>query len=311
MRGIPIFTFVQQARPLRARAARADGRAREGARHPRLPDELADRHAGPSSAASTTGARRRCTSSPPKGRHGETEVAERVGAARLARDRAACSPRPSSTQLRRGHRAARHRRRRVLAARRATRGSSSPMFFGSAMTNFGVRPFLDAFLELAPAARGPRRPTRGLHRADATAKFSRLRLQDPGEHGPVAPRPHRVPARRVAASTCKGMSALPLAAGQGGAARQAQPVHGGGAHRHRRRLARRRHRPVRPRPVPHRRHAGRRASASSSRACRASRPSTSRSCAPRTRCGASRWRRASSSWRRRARFRSSSSCRWA
>jgi peptide chain release factor 3 len=30
----------------------------------------------------------------------------------------------------------------------------SPMFFGSAMTNFGVRPFLDAFLELAPVPAG-------------------------------------------------------------------------------------------------------------------------------------------------------------
>ena len=33
LRGIPIFTFVQQARPPRPRAARADGRDREGARH--------------------------------------------------------------------------------------------------------------------------------------------------------------------------------------------------------------------------------------------------------------------------------------
>jgi peptide chain release factor 3 len=44
-------------------------------------------------------------------------------------------------------------------------GQLTPMFFGSAMTNFGVRPFLDAFLDLAPAptARqtkdGPRLPT--------------------------------------------------------------------------------------------------------------------------------------------------------
>src|SRR5438105_5023934 len=30
-------------------------------------------------------------------------------------------------------------------------GQITPMFFGSAMTNFGVRPFLDAFLTLAPA----------------------------------------------------------------------------------------------------------------------------------------------------------------
>jgi peptide chain release factor 3 len=41
----------------------------------------------------------------------------------------------------------------------------TPMFFGSAMTNFGVRPFLDAFLDLAPAplpriaSNGPRKPT--------------------------------------------------------------------------------------------------------------------------------------------------------
>ncbi len=33
-------------------------------------------------------------------------------------------------------------------------GLLSPMFFGSAMTNFGVRPFLDAFLELAPPPSG-------------------------------------------------------------------------------------------------------------------------------------------------------------
>ncbi|MBX7099776.1 MAG: peptide chain release factor 3 [Myxococcaceae bacterium] len=30
------------------------------------------------------------------------------------------------------------------------KGQLSPMFFGSAMTNFGVRPFLDVFLEMAP-----------------------------------------------------------------------------------------------------------------------------------------------------------------
>jgi peptide chain release factor 3 len=44
-------------------------------------------------------------------------------------------------------------------------GQITPMFFGSAMTNFGVRPFLDAFLELAPppaprnTKSGPRSPT--------------------------------------------------------------------------------------------------------------------------------------------------------
>ncbi len=37
-------------------------------------------------------------------------------------------------------------------------GNLSPVFFGSAMTNFGVRPFLDAFLDLAQPPTG--RPTR-------------------------------------------------------------------------------------------------------------------------------------------------------
>jgi peptide chain release factor 3 len=53
---------------------------------------------------------------------------------------------------------------------RSDRGLITPMFFGSAMTNFGVRPFIDAFLDLAPAPtprntdRGPQLPT--------TPKFS-------------------------------------------------------------------------------------------------------------------------------------------
>jgi peptide chain release factor 3 len=41
-----------------------------------------------------------------------------------------------------------------FSVEKVQRGELSPMFFGSAMTNFGVRPFLDAFLELAPAPSG-------------------------------------------------------------------------------------------------------------------------------------------------------------
>lgn len=40
------------------------------------------------------------------------------------------------------------------------RGELTPMFFGSAMTNFGVRPFLEEFLELAPPPR-PRNSSMG------------------------------------------------------------------------------------------------------------------------------------------------------
>ena len=36
------------------------------------------------------------------------------------------------------------------------RGSQTPMFFGSALTNFGVHPFLERFLEMAPPDRSPR-----------------------------------------------------------------------------------------------------------------------------------------------------------
>ncbi len=39
----------------------------------------------------------------------------------------------------------------VYTREKGDKGLITPMFFGSAMTNFGVRPFLDAFLELAPA----------------------------------------------------------------------------------------------------------------------------------------------------------------
>ena len=44
------------------------------------------------------------------------------------------------------------------------RGNLSPVFFGSALTNFGIEPFLESFLKLTPPG------------------FLRLRLQDPGQH---------------------------------------------------------------------------------------------------------------------------------
>ncbi|MDC0709993.1 peptide chain release factor 3 [Stigmatella sp. ncwal1] len=49
-------------------------------------------------------------------------------------------------------------------------GLLTPMFFGSAMTNFGVRPFLDAFLELAPAPTA--RPTKDGLREPSCPKFA-------------------------------------------------------------------------------------------------------------------------------------------
>ena len=36
---------------------------------------------------------------------------------------------------------------------RFLRGEVTPVFFGSALTNFGLEPFIDRFLELAPPPR--------------------------------------------------------------------------------------------------------------------------------------------------------------
>ena len=70
------------------------------------------------------------------------------------------------------------------------KGSQTPVFFGSAINNFGVREMLDAFVEMAPAPL-PRPTITRMVSPDEEA-FLRFRLQDPGEHGPGAPRPHRL-----------------------------------------------------------------------------------------------------------------------
>lgn len=51
-------------------------------------------------------------------------------------------------------------------ADRIARGELTPMFFGSAMTNFGVRPFLEAYLKLAPPP-GPRPSSAGWIKPDS------------------------------------------------------------------------------------------------------------------------------------------------
>ena len=65
-------------------------------------------------------------------------------------------------------------------------GQLTPMFFGSAMNNFGVESFLAKFLEYSvppqpPRGRGGRRDRPGQPR------FFRLHLQDTGQHEPRAP----------------------------------------------------------------------------------------------------------------------------
>ena len=69
-------------------------------------------------------------------------------------------------------------------------GHLTPVFFGSALRNFGVRDLIDALAEFAPPPRGLEAATR--HVDAREAEDDRLRLQDPGEYGPKSPRPDRL-----------------------------------------------------------------------------------------------------------------------
>ena len=69
-------------------------------------------------------------------------------------------------------------------------GELSPTFFGSAITNFGVRLLLDGVIDLAPAPVGPARRRR--RAPPARRPVQRLRVQGAGQHGQGPPRPQRV-----------------------------------------------------------------------------------------------------------------------
>ena len=72
-------------------------------------------------------------------------------------------------------------------------GHLTPVFFGSALRNFGVRDLIEALgaYRSEPARAGGRQP----HRRGDRAGDERLRLQDPGQHGSQSSRPHRLRAR--------------------------------------------------------------------------------------------------------------------
>ena len=69
---------------------------------------------------------------------------------------------------------------------------STPAFFGSALTNFGVRKLLDAVIDLVPAPT-PRADDEGRPRP-LDAPFSGFVFKVAGQHGPLPSRPHRLPA---------------------------------------------------------------------------------------------------------------------
>ena len=75
-----------------------------------------------------------------------------------------------------------------LISKAVHEGKLSPVFFGSALTNFGVEPFLKKFLQMTP-------PPTAAYRSDIGVidpfddAFLRVCVQDSGEHEQGAPRP--------------------------------------------------------------------------------------------------------------------------
>ena len=91
-------------------------------------------------------------------------------------------------------------------------GRQTPVFFGSAINNFGVTELLSAFVEYAPAPLAARDDDASSR--SARGRALRLRVQDPGEHGPGPPRPHRVHAHLLR-SLPQGHEAVSRAPRQG------------------------------------------------------------------------------------------------
>ena len=98
---------------------------------------------------------------------------------------------PIATVLRRTGDA--RRRRRGIRPRRRPRRQTTPVFFGSAPTTSGC-----SCCSMASSNTPRRRPRAKPGRPDrARIRLHRLHLQDPGQHGPAPPRPHRLRPHRV------------------------------------------------------------------------------------------------------------------
>ena len=70
-------------------------------------------------------------------------------------------------------------------------GDLTPVYFGSALKNFGVAELIAALAAYAPPPRAAARRA-GADPARRSRRSHRLRLQGPGQHGPQPPRPHRL-----------------------------------------------------------------------------------------------------------------------
>jgi peptide chain release factor 3 len=139
-----------------------------------------------------------------EGRHGESEVGERsvsIDSAEIAQ------------YLTEGERAQLAEEIELLdiggdefTEEKCASGQITPMFFGSAMTNFGVRPFLDAFLQLAPKP-ASRMTVDGDERRPTEPKFSGFIFKIQANMDP-AHRDRVAFMRVVSGRYTKGMSAF-------------------------------------------------------------------------------------------------------
>jgi peptide chain release factor 3 len=186
LRDTPILTFVNKLDREGRDADRDARRGRGGAQDPVRADHLAHRH-----GQALQGRLRPA--------HDRTHLfsATHGGKIQSRRGRSRDSTTRASTRLL-GDRPTSCARRwswcRAPAIRSIwtpTAGEQTPVFFGSAINNFGVKELLDAFVEYAPPPR-PREPESAP--SSRGEQVHRLRVQDPGEHGPGAPRPRRLPA---------------------------------------------------------------------------------------------------------------------
>ena len=129
-------------------------------------------------------------------------------------------------------------------------GELTPMFFGSAMTNFGVRSFLEKFLELSPEPQ----VTEGRGRGESHRRgLHRFHLQDPGQHEPGPPGPDFLYADLLR-GVRKGHDRMACPGTETGETGPAPAVHGPGTDHCGKGLPGGYHRGVRPGDLHHRRY---------------------------------------------------------
>ena len=166
----PDLHLHEQAGPPARGPAGAAGRTGERPGHRRFPDELAARHRLEFRGRVRPAGQGRCTSSSAR-RAAPTARPVAVGGL----DRSASSASdwtPARLRARRrGTRDARRRGRRRSTTTPVLAGRLTPVFFGSAVNNFGVQLLLDGFLEHRRAARAAR-SRRHRDRARNTRAFS-------------------------------------------------------------------------------------------------------------------------------------------